>query len=425
MAVIWKKTNFLGVRYREHAKRTHGVNPDRCFSIRYKVDGKDKEEVAGWASEGMNAEKAFKTLSIIRDNIRLGVEPRSIAAMNQVNRQQEAEAEKARRLKEKEQITFSEFWQSEYLPAAEATKKPTTMESERWLYSKWIAPALGDIPLQKIDAAKVEALALHAQKSGKSAATVRYILAIVSQVWSKAASRDLVQGDPPTRRVKKPRQDNKRVRFLSPDEAQTLLENLKTRSIHIHDAALLSLFCGLRAGEIHNLRWGDVDWENGTIHIRDPKNKNDRHAVIIQEVKEMFERRYTSQAKNELVFPANNGKQRRWVSDTFSRTVDEMGLNNSGEFKTNENGEKIPVKISDARQKVVFHTLRHTFASWLVQEGEALYTVAKLMGHTSLEMTQRYSHLAPELLQKAAKSLQGKLQKKSAKVTQFKKTGAS
>jgi len=102
-----------------------------------------------------------------------------------------------------------------------------------------------------------------------------------------------------------------------------------------------------------------------------------------------------------------------------------MGLNNSGEFKTNENGEKIPVKISDARQKVVFHTLRHTFASWLVQEGEALYTVAKLMGHTSLEMTQRYSHLAPELLQKAAKSLQGKLQKKSAKVTQFKKTGAS
>ena len=65
--------------------------------------------------------------------------------------------------------------------------------------------------------------------------------------------------------------------------------------------------------------------------------------------------------------------------------------------------------ISDGRQKVVFHTLRHTFASWLVQKGTPLYTVAELMGHTSLEMTQRYAHLAPDTMRKAALGLSGML----------------
>jgi integrase len=204
-----------------------------------------------------------------------------------------------------------------------------------------------------------------------------------------------------------------------------LLDALKLRSIDIHDSAVLSLFCGLRAGEIHNLRWGDVDLGNRIIHIRDTKSKIDRHATITDEIKEVFERRYTTQSKNELIFPAVNGKQRRWVSDTFSRTVDELGFNNTGEFIINESGEYVPVKISDARQRIVFHSLRHTFASWLVKDGIPLYTVAELLGHSSLEMTRRYSHLTPDTLQKAAMTLQGKLKKKSATIVQFKNTAAS
>ncbi|MDL2279575.1 tyrosine-type recombinase/integrase [Desulfovibrio sp. OttesenSCG-928-G11] len=98
-----------------------------------------------------------------------------------------------------------------------------------------------------------------------------------------------------------------------------------------------------------------------------------------------------------------------WVPDTFARTVDALGLNNTGEMVKNAKGELIPVRITDARHRVVFHTLRHTFASWLVQQGTPLYTVAELMGHSTLEMTRRYSHLAPDTLRKAALSLQGHL----------------
>ncbi|MDR1359345.1 MAG: site-specific integrase, partial [Deltaproteobacteria bacterium] len=71
MAVSWNKTNFLGVRYREHATRKNGVRLDRCYSIRYKLDGTDREEVVGWASEKVTPESAFGILSLIRENIRL------------------------------------------------------------------------------------------------------------------------------------------------------------------------------------------------------------------------------------------------------------------------------------------------------------------------------------------------------------------
>lgn len=67
----------------------------------------------------------------------------------------------------------------------------------------------------------------------------------------------------------------------------------------------------------------------------------------------------------------------------------------------------MPVRITDARQRVVFHTLRHTYASWLVQKGVPLYTVAELMGHSTIDMTRRYSHLAPDSLRSAAMMIAG------------------
>lgn len=422
MAVVWhKEEKFLGVRYREHATRKHGVKFDRCYSIRYKQNGKDKEEVAGWSSEGVTAEKAFKILSTIRENIRQGFGPQSIAAMREAGEEKTREEAKARRSKEIEDTTVSDFWEAEYLPVAEATKTARTMKGEKGLFENWIRPALGDIPLRKIDVQKVEALALKATKAGKSAATVRYILAIISQVWNKAATRDIVQGDSPTRRIKKPRQDNRRIRFLSQDEAAKLLEALLVRSLDLHDSALLSLFCGLRAGEIHDLTWGDIDFPNRTISVLDTKNTKDRHVFMTDEVENMLRRRRSNQAKTAFIFPASNEKKREWISATFFKTIDSLGLNNTGEIKANKHGETAPIKIKDRRQRVVFHTLRHTFASWLVMKGIPLYTVAELMGHTTLEMTRRYAHLAPDNLRSAALTLQGQLDKKPERILPFRR----
>ena len=70
---------------------------------------------------------------------------------------------------------------------------------------------------------------------------------------------------------------------------------------------------------------------------------------------------------------------------------------------------KIENGIYDRRQKVYFHTLRHTFASWLVQSGESLYTVKELLGHSTMAMTERYSHLASKNLKNAVMKLEDSL----------------
>ena len=75
----------------------------------------------------------------------------------------------------------------------------------------------------------------------------------------------------------------------------------------------------------------------------------------------------------------------------FRDTVSDLGFNEG---------------ITDRRDKVVFHTLRHTYASWLVQNGIDLYTVMRLMGHSTIAMTERYAHLAPNNLKNAVKTLE-------------------
>ena len=78
--------------------------------------------------------------------------------------------------------------------------------------------------------------------------------------------------------------------------------------------------------------------------------------------------------------------------------------------------------IVDSRLKVVFHTCRHSFASWLVTDGADLFTVRELMGHKSIAMTERYSHLSPDTLRKAVKSMETAIQlKPGADVVQLRK----
>ena len=107
-----------------------------------------------------------------------------------------------------------------------------------------------------------------------------------------------------------------------------------------------------------------------------------RQAYFTAEIKAMLEER-KRQAKDDaspLVFPDRNGRLQKSVSDTFDRVINELGWN----------------KDVDPLQKVVFHTLRHTFASWLAIQGTPLYTIKELMGHKSIAMTERYAHLIPD-----------------------------
>lgn len=385
-------SSYPGVRFRDSKTRKNGIKADRYFLIRYRINGKGHEEGAGWASEGMSAAKCASLLATIKENIRLGRRPQSLAEMREMEQQIREREEKEAEKKKETEISINKFWETIYLPEANAVKKISTIKSEKYLYQKWISPMLGNLFVQELDYEKALSLQLQVNAAGRKASSIRFIMAILSQIWNCAEAHGFVSGDNPIKQVKTLREDNRRTRFLTKEEAVKLLDALSKRSMDVHDMALLSLFGGLRAGEIFALTWGKVDFSAGHIFISDTKTKVNRYTYITPEIKTMLQRRYNGQFPDELIFCGRNGQIIQEVSDTYSRTVRELGFNRN---------------VKDKRLKVVFHTLRHTFASWLVQAGTPLYTVAELMGHTTIEMTKRYSHLAPENVRSAAMQLSG------------------
>lgn len=234
-------------------------------------------------------------------------------------------------------------------------------------------------------------------QKGRAPRSIEYTLAIIRQVFNYAKRTDLFTGDNPVSKVKIPRTDNRRVRFLTHEEADTLLKELMKKSKQVHDMALMSLHSGARAGEIFSLTWGCVDLETGTMLLKDTKNTSSRTAFITQAVKDMLTGIKPDHAgRDDLVFPGRGGVRMVQISKTFKRTVDD--LFNEG--------------VDDPRERVFFHSLRHTFASWLVMEGVDLYKVKELLGHKDLTMTQRYAHLAPDSLRGAINVLEEALKPK-------------
>lgn len=108
----------------------------------------------------------------------------------------------------------------------------------------------------------------------------------------------------------------------------------------------------------------------------------------------MFKQRYQGQVASDLVFKDSNGNKIKKISKTFNRTVEGLKLNKG---------------VTDSRDKVIFHTCRHTFASWHVQNGTDLYTVKELLGHSTIQLTERYSHLRPDGLKSAARNFDKKI----------------
>ena len=399
MAVTWVKTNFPGVRFYEHATRRHGVSRDRYFAIRFQADGKRREEGLGWASEGWSAANAAQTLAELKKAATTGEGATSLAEKRkQAEEKRQAEAE-ARIQAERDNITFGHVFLESYFPMAQKNKAMRSWQKEDQSYRLWIAPVLADKPLKDIAPIHLERIKKNMAEAGRAPRSATYCLAVVRQLFNFARDHDLFAGQNPVTKVKKPSADNRRVRFLTHDEADRLLDALAERSPQVHDQALLSLHCGLRAGEIFALTWADVDLDRGVLTLRDTKSGKTRAALMTDAVSVMLAARKRG-APNELVFPARGGGKIIQVSDAFDRTVRALGLN---------------AGVEDARQKVVFHSLRHTFASWLVEQGVDIYVVKELMGHGNLSMTERYSHLSPDKLRRAVKTLEAGIEKAAEK----------
>jgi len=146
---------------------------------------------------------------------------------------------------------------------------------------------------------------------------------------------------------------------------------------YLEPMVLLAMNTGTRRGELFGLEWSAVNFNTKIMQItaQTAKTQKTRHIPLNKEAMDVLQEwKKQSSTENKLVFPNLHTGER---------------LTN---IKTSWNGILDKANIKDFH----FHDLRHHFASRLVQNGVPLYTVKELLGHSSLEMTERYSHLAEE-----------------------------
>ena len=363
---------FAGVYFSESKTRKWRGRNDKCYYVSFKESetGKLRWERCGWISEGWTPEAAQRKRHEVMEKDRAGVY-------------------KPKQARRAEQLTFGELMEERYLKWADENKKHA--KDDRSRYEFWLKKRLAKKTLKGISPMDLERIKKDMRDAGKSDATVRHALCVVRQAFNKAVLWRLYDGTNPCKAITFPHPNNARQRFLSRDEAALLLKTLRERSPQVDRVAVFSLYGGLRLGEVLGLTWGNLDRTHGIINVLDTKNKEARAVFITEPIAQALDEMPPG-APDELLFQTHHGRPVGWLSKTFGRVVDELGMNEG---------------VSDRRERVTFHTLRHTYASWAVMAGAPLYVVGKGLGHKSPVMTQRYSHLSPESHRAASEAVAG------------------
>ena len=393
----WQKTGFKGVEYRKHETRKQSkrsVKFDRYYRGRFVFRGRTYTSGFGWGSEGQTASEAFAKLKEYRKNAKAGIEPTTLKGEQSLREAEQAEQAEQEQLRAKANVSFTEFFETEYLPVAKFNVKETTLSTQKGHYQYWLQPVIGNLTFKEITSFHLEKIKKNMLKAGRSPRTIQNCFATFRQVWNLARLKNLTNKNTPTRDVKIPKFDNKRKRFLSHEEAEQLLTELKERSTQLYNMSLLALYTGMRAKELFTLTWGNIDLDSGLITVQDTKSVEPRYAYLIKTTKAMLTSLRNSQPKSELVFKDRHGHKIKEISNAFGAAVKALQLNEG---------------VKDRRQRVCFHSLRHTFASWHIQSGTDLYTVKKLLGHSTILLTERYSHLRKDGLQQAVKEFDKKM----------------
>lgn len=171
---------------------------------------------------------------------------------------------------------------------------------------------------------------------------------------------------------------------LSPEEVRRLLDvagSLRTRA-----AMELAYSAGLRLGEVLNLKVSDIDSDRMIIRIEQGKGKKDRNVMLADSLLETLRAYWKQERPRGLLFPGQD-RQHPLNATIFQRA-----------FAVARLAARIEKPVS-------FHTLRHSFATHLMESGVSVRTIQALLGHRSLETTQRYTHVAGDYLRETRSPL--------------------
>lgn len=242
---------------------------------------------------------------------------------------------------------------------------------------KWLDKYVGHLYLDQINRDLIDRITDDKLKTGVQPATVNRVLEVLRVIMNTARKHwEWIDHVPHVRMLKTPR---KRIRWLTHEEVATLLSCLPK---HLKAMTRFSLATGLRQSNVTGLEWSQVDLERRVAWIHADQSKSGRpigvplnsEAVILLREQVGKNRKFCFTYQGKRVLKCNNTAWRK-------------GLTKAG--------------IEDFR----WHDLRHTWASWHVQNGTPMHVLQELGGWSDIRMVQRYAHLAPEHLSSYAETL--------------------
>ena len=307
----------------------------------------------------------------------------------------------------------------------EATNKigHKTAERYRELINNQIIPHLGAKQLQKLKAFDIErwhnTLLASGRKDGAggiSARTIGHAHRVLSKALKEAARFDFVVKNVASTE-KPPKVDREdEVQIVAEQRLKELLDKLKDRAIY--PKAVLSLFAGLRRGELLALRWCHIDLDRKVLHVREALEETRTHGVLVKTPKSKAGRRDITlpnivvetlgehrKAQLEQRFRLGQGKLND--DDLLFPTLD-GALPSPRAFSA----EWADVAASIGMPEVTFHALGHTHASQLIDAGVDVVTIAKRLGHSGPSITLSvYAHLFRDNDARAATAINDALAK--------------
>jgi integrase len=246
--------------------------------------------------------------------------------------------------------------------------------------SRWTIHIESDLkgPMDNIKAHHIQAI-LNRMTPHYKPATTKQALVLIRRVFNWSHEQSLYEGPNPCDRIKIPKFDNRVTNPLSRDDIDSLMKTLETwpnpRAVMIIKFALYS---GKRRGEILNMKWDDVDLQNGLLTLSQTK-ANKKQTLPI----------------NKRCMSILTKAQDVRISDYVFSTRTGLFYNGFGNVWNN-------VRRRAGLEGFRFHDLRHTYASYLASSGKVdIYTLKELLGHSTIEMTQRYAHLVNGALRRA------------------------
>ncbi len=214
----------------------------------------------------------------------------------------------------------------------------------------------------------------------RSSSSVILFLSALRYAYSNILSKDITVG------IKRPKKERKIPSVLTKDEVKALLNSISNKKSKL----MLSLIyaCGFRVSELVNLKIQDLHFEEKIGYARKAKGNKDRifniPDFLAEELKSQVE--IQKSGNQEFLFSGPNGK-------LSTRNIEKITRN--------------ALNKADIQKDVHPHTLRHSFATHLLENGTDIRKIQELLGHQDLSTTQIYTHISKEELKKIKSPIEG------------------